>query len=301
MAPRRLIRMVLWSVSAVGVAGVLTIGTLLVRSELMLRRTYEVPGISVAAPDDPRSIARGAHLAASVGTCRLCHGEDLGGSVYADLGSMGRIVGPNLTRGRGGVGATFTVRDWVRAIRYGVRSDGTSLIVMPSEVYTHMTDADLGALIAYLVQVPPVDRGLPRTRFGIVGRMLLAAGRLNLLVAPKTTHDAGHDVRTSESAAAHGRYLADISGCHGCHGFGLSGGRAAGPPSLPPASNLTPTGLSSWTEEDFLTVMREGRRPDGRQLDEFMPWRQFKAMTDEELRALWAYLRSVPPKPTGLK
>jgi mono/diheme cytochrome c family protein len=301
MAPRRLLHIVLWTVGGAAVVVALTAASLILRSELMLRHTYETPDVHLDVPSDPSSVARGAHLATAVGTCTLCHGDDLGGAVYADLGSMGRIVGPNLTRGRGGVGGALTVSDWVRAIRYGVRRDGTSLIVMPSEVYTHMTDVDLGALLAYVMQLPPVDRELPDTRFGIVGRLLLATGQLNLLVAPKTAHDARTDTRTQASEAAHGRYLADISGCHGCHGFGLSGGRVAGPPGLPPASNLTPTGLSSWTEADFVTVMREGRRPNGRQLDEFMPWRQFAAMTDDELHALWVYLRSVPARPTGQK
>jgi len=75
----------------------------------------------------------------------------------------------------------------------------------------------------------------------------------------------------------------------------------AGPPNLPPASNLTPTGLGAWSQADFFTALREGKRPDGRVLDEFMPWKSFAKMTDNELTALWLYLKSVPPKPTGNK
>lgn len=287
----------------VTVLGLVTLaaGSVYALSESKLRKVYPVPQSRVGLPQSPEAALRGEHLARAVGTCTLCHGDDLGGTVYADMGLMGRIVGPNLTRGRGGVGATFTVEDWVRAIRYGVRRDGTSLIVMPSEVYTKMTDADLGAIIAFLLRTPPVDRELPATRFGPMGRVLLVAGRLNLLVAPKTHHAGGGvDVR-AEASAEYGRYLADISGCHGCHGFGLSGGRVAGPPGLPPASNLTPTGLATWSDADFIRAMRQGIRPDGRQLDEFMPWRQFANMTDIELIALMKYLRSVPPKATGNK
>ena len=88
---------------------------------------------------------------------------------------------------------------------------------------------------------------------------------------------------------------------HGCHGTGLSGGRVAGPPNLPPASNLTPTGLGTWSQSDFFTAMREGKRPDGKVLDEFMPWKSFAKMTDSEITAIWLYLKSVPPKPTGNK
>jgi cytochrome c553 len=270
-------------------------------SERAFRAQYPAPVTALDIPRDPESIARGAHLVQAVGTCTLCHGDDLGGGVYADEGAIGRIVGPNLTRGRGGIGADFDVRDWVRAIRYGVRRDGASLIVMPSEVYTYFSDVDLGAIIAYLRQVPPVDRELPRSHFGWLGRVLFAFGRLNLLVAPKTHHPGGGSSAPAAPTAEYGRYLANVSGCHGCHGFGLSGGRVAGPPDLPLASNLTSAGLGSWTGADFVRAMREGRRPDGTMLDSFMPWRSFQTMSDMELAALWLYLRSVPPKASGNK
>ncbi len=266
-----------------------------------LNATYPVPAISLAVPSDSGAIAHGGHIARAVGTCTLCHGDDLGGAVYADMGSMGVIAGPNLTRGRGGLAGTFTVADWVRAIRYGVRRDGTSLIVMPSEVFVNFSDDDLGALIAYLQQLPPVDREVPASRFGFVGRALLATGRLNILVAPKTHEPPTRSRVPRAPTAEYGRYLADVSGCHGCHGHGVSGGQVAGPPGLPPAANLTPAGLADWTDADFLRAMREGRRPDGRALDDFMPWKTYARMTDDELRALWLYLRSVPAKPFGHK
>jgi len=101
--------------------------------------------------------------------------------------------------------------------------------------------------------------------------------------------------------AGRGRYLADIAGCHGCHGTGLSGGPVAGPPGLPPASNLTTAGIGDWTEADFVRAMRNGRRPDGSSLDPFMPWEVFGKMTDDELHALWLYLRSVPARAFGNK
>jgi cytochrome c553 len=272
-----------------------------IASERALRATYPAPATTLDIPRDEQTIARGAHLVRAVGTCTLCHGDDLGGGVYADEGAIGRIIGSNLTRGRGGVGREFSVNDWVRAIRYGVRRDGTSLLVMPSEVYTFFSDADLAAIIAYAQQAPSVDRELPRSAFGWLGRVLFAFGQLNLLVAPKTHHPGNPSGVPTAPTAEYGRYLANVSGCHGCHGFGLSGGRVAGPPDLPQASNLTPTGLGTWTEADFVRAMREGRRPDGTLLDEFMPWRNFQTLTDMELGALWAYLRSVPPRATGSK
>ena len=94
-----------------------------------------------------------------------------------------------------------------------------------------------------------------------------------ILTAPKTFH--GTTTASAEPAlsAGYGRYLADVSGCHGCHGFGLSGGRVAGPPDVPIAANLTPAGLGAWTQADFVRAIREGRRPDGTSIHPFMPWR----------------------------
>ena len=269
-------------------------------SERKLLKRYEVTPAAITIPADSAAIERGEYLARAVTTCALCHADDGGGWLYADMGPMGVIAGPNLTRGRGGIGNDFSDADWVRAIRHGVRRDGTSLIVMPSEVFTHLSDADLGAIIAYLKQLPPVDREVPATRFGPMGRALLAAGKLNILVAPKTKEVARASV-APQPTIEYGRYLADISGCHGCHGYGLSGGRVAGPPNLPPASNLTVTGLGPWTEQDFVTALREGKRPDGTQLDEFMPWKVYRGMRDLELRALWLYLRSMPARDFGNK
>ena len=295
---RRLVR---WTALMIVVLTAILVTAVYAISERALKRVYLVDVAPIQIPSTPEAVARGEHIAHAVGSCTMCHGDDVGGRVYADMGALGVIVGSNLTRGRGGVGATFSDLDWVRAIRHGVRRDGTSLVAMPSEVFTHMSDADLGSVIAFLKAAPPVDRELPSTRFGFAGRALLAAGKLNILVAPKTHFQPSGVVIRPAPSVEYGRYLATISGCHGCHGNGLSGGRVAGPPNLPPASNLTPTGLGSWSEKDFVTALRDGKRPDGRVLNEFMPWKSFAKMTDPELTAIWLYLKSVPSKDTGNK
>jgi len=297
MAGSRLFRVAGWI--GLAIAGVAV--WVFVASERMLGKVYPVPATSVAVPTDRSAIERGEHLVQAVAACAVCHDADLGGKLYAEMGPVGVVAGKNLTRGKGGIGGEFTDADWVRAIRYGVRRDGTTLIMMPSEVYTKLTDADLGAVIAYVKQVPPVDREVPQSRFGPVGRALLAVGKMKILTAPKTLHDGTTESAEPLPTAGYGRYLADVSGCHGCHGFGLSGGRVAGPDNLPPAANLTPTGLGSWTEKDFVRALREGRRPDGSAINEFMPWRSYASMSDLDLQALWQYLRSVPPKASGGK
>jgi cytochrome c553 len=274
-----------------------------VRGGRLIDRPYDVPPHApLAIPTDAAAIERGRHIATSFGSCTLCHGEDFGGQVYADEGAFGFVAGPNLTGGRGGIGPQLRTEDWVRAIRYGIGRDGASLLIMPSEVYVHLSDADLAALIAYLEQLPPVDRELAPSRFGWLGRMLTGAGRLNLLVASKTEPLLSVPAVEPGVTREYGRYLVEAGGCAGCHGYGLSGGRVAGPPNLPPASNLTPAGASAqWTEAQFFSAMRTGVRPDGTRMDEFMPWRNLGRMTDDELRAIWLYLRSVPAKPFGHK
>lgn len=269
-------------------------------SEGKLRKRYSVTAAPVSPGTDSLALARGAHLY-RITTCALCHAADGGGALYSDAGPIGVVAGPNLTRGRGGIGALRTDADLVRAIRHGVRPDSTSLMVMPSEVFAHLSDPDLAALLGRLRQLPPVDREVPRSRFRWLGRVLLAAGRMDILVAPKTPAAAARAPVPEGPTPEYGRYLADITGCHGCHGEGLSGGTVAGPPGLPPASNLTPTGLAGWTAESFADVMRTGRRANGTELHEFMPWREYGHMTDQELTALWRYLESVPPRPFGGK
>jgi cytochrome c553 len=298
--PRK--RRILWSSLATLVTLVLVAaGAVWLRSEGMLRRVYSVPPHNVPIPTDSASIARGAHLVNAVGTCATCHGEDLGGKVYANMGPIGIVAGPNLTPGRGGRGGVFRDDDWVRAIRFGVHADGTTLIAMPSEVFMNMSDADLGAVVAYLEQLRPIDREMPASHFRPLGRALLAAGKLKVLTAPKTPAKPSVASVPAGVSPAYGKYLVEISGCAGCHGYGLSGGKVAGPPGIPPASNITPAGIGSWSEADLRRVLREGKKPSGVAIDPFMPWKTYAGMTDDEISAIWLYLKSVPPKPFGNK
>ena len=286
-------------VALVLVLCVLAAGLVYAASERKLRRKYDTAVDPVRLPTDSVSIARGEHLVRNVIDCTICHGDDLGGAIYSSSRAIGTVAGPNLTRGRGG--KDYTELDYVRAIRRGVKPDSTSLIVMPSEVFTHLTQQDLGAVVAFLMKAPPVHREVPKSGFGPVGRALLATGKMNILVAGKTPHLTPVESVPIDTTPAYGKYIADISGCHGCHGYGLSGGRVAGPPGLPPASNLTPSGIGNWKEADLVRALREGKRPDGTVLNEFMPWKVFRGMTDAEIHAIWLYLRSVPARQFGNK
>ena len=142
---------------------------------------------------------------------------------------------------------------------------------MPSEAFAFMSEADLAALIAYLKQLPPVDRAMPASALGPLGRALLVAGQLSILVAEKTLAMPYPAAVPSGPTAEYGRYLAGFSGCLGCHGPGLSGGHVDGPPDTPPASNLT---LDSDRHPEMdgsglrtrAAARRETRRPANRRL-----------------------------------
>jgi mono/diheme cytochrome c family protein len=270
-------------------------------SNARLKKTFNVAVKPVAIPTGAEAIARGKHIAETRG-CNDCHGKDYAGGKVIDDGAMGLLHAPNLTRGRGGRVATFTDEDWVRAIRHGIGPDKGGLFIMPSEEYSHFSDADLGAVVAYLKTVPAVDRERVPTALGPIARMLLATGKIKL--PAEIIDHANLRPPSIEKAVTveYGRYVA--TACIGCHGPNLSGGKIAiGPPSWPPAANLTPHAdgrLAKWSEADFLKTMRTAKRPDGTELNEVMP-RVFGAMDDTELKAMWAFLKSLPALTTGAR
>jgi mono/diheme cytochrome c family protein len=273
-----------------------------IASEGKLNHRFEVAAETVPIPSDSAALARGRHLAEAVGKCVDCHRPNFGGGMFIDAPPFARLAAPNLTRGQGGVAASLSDADWVRAIRHGVLPGGRGAIIMPAEAYVHLSDADLGAVIAYVKSVPPVDASWPAPKFGPVGRTLMALGKLPFIPAAYIDHTRnGMTAPAPDTTAVYGKYLAQSGGCTSCHNPSLSGGpNPAGPPDSPPPMNLTPIGLAGWTEAMFFTVLREGKKPDGSAIDNnFMPWRSSGRMTDDEIHAVWRYLQSVPPKEFG--
>jgi hypothetical protein len=207
-----------------------------------------------------------------------------------------------LTKGRGSRTAQFKDEDWVRAIRHGVGPDGKGLFLMPSEEYAHLSDADLGAVIAYLKTAPSVDRDRVPIQLGPVARVLVGTGKMKL--SPEVIDHANLKPPVVEPGVTldYGRYLS--VGCIGCHGPNFSGGKIAiGPPDWPPAANLTPhadSRVAKWSEGDFITALRTAKRPDGVELNPAMP-RAFGNMDDTELKALWLFLKSLPAVPMGVR
>jgi mono/diheme cytochrome c family protein len=260
-------------------------------------RIYAVAMNPAVIPEGEEAVASGQHIAITRG-CADCHGPNLGGTVFINEPSLAVLPAPNLTPGVGGVGDTYTDEDWVRAIRHGIGAGGRGLLIMPSQYYTHLSDDDLGALIAYLKQLEPVDNDLPPRQIGTMGRILLATNQLPPpapgLIAPNMDRTAPPAGETAE----YGEYLVLSTGCQDCHGQDLAGAVPPGSdPGTPLSPSLTPAGdLAGWTQEGFVEAMRTGVTPEGESLNgEEMPWPAFAQFTDTELGAIWAYLESLPP------
>lgn len=271
-------------------------------SQRRLGRTIEVTAAEIELPDedDEAVLERGEHLSVIRG-CAGCHGTDLGGETVIDDPGMGLLHGPNLTTGAGSVVIGYDTEDWVRAIRNGLARDGRPLVLMPSEEYTVMDEADLGALITFLDSLPEVDRASPELKIGPVARGLMIKGDIRF-AADVIDHDEPLERAPSPNdLVAYGEYLAAT--CTGCHGEGFSGGSIPGvPPDWPESANLTPddeTGLGTWSEADFVRTLRTGRRPDGSKLDDVMPVAQFGQFKAGEMRALWTFFQSLPPTEAG--
>src|SRR5512139_243314 len=266
-----------------------------ISANIRLNKTYSVQAEAVTIPTDPESIARGKQWVTS-GVCMYCHGSDLAGTAFLDDPMLGVIPAPNLTSGAGGTGSEFTDDDWVRAIRYGINPGGKSLIIMPSRHFYDFSNSNLGDIIAYLKSLPPVDKAWPEPGFTSLGKILVGAGLLgDAIEAEKIDHSA---VRPSAPVAglttAYGDYLTTVSGCRMCHGEDLTGDLNPPNPAAPPVPGLVAgSEVAFWSEADFIKTIRTGVAPSGHPLTEFMPWKEFKNMSDDQLKAIWLYLDSL--------
>ena len=243
----------------------------------MKKFTRVYPNIKVETiniPTDAEAIARGKHIATIWG-CKKCHGEDLSGMFYVDNLFLGSIPASNLTSGEGGIATSYTDIDWVRAIRHGVMPDGRGEILMYN--YSTMSDQDLGDLIAYLKQLPPVDASYPPISYGLFIPIAPEVGiSIFTPFAEKINHEAPHQADPEPGATVeYGKYLSVI--CFQCHSsrFGAK--------------------LEDWTQEDFKRTVQSGITPAGEPISRAMSPKIFGEMTDTELTALWLSLTETQP------
>ena len=244
-----------------------------------LNRTY--PNITVETvniPAEAVAIARGKHIA-TVWVCTRCHGEDLSGTTitYDPMSGIvplgGTIPAPNLTSGKGGIARSYTDTDWVRAIRHGVMPDGHVEVFMFD--YSTMSDQDLGDLIAYLKQIPPVDTNNLEIHYGPLVPIVSNIGVFTP-AAEKIDHSASRPADPTPGATAeYGEYLSAV--CVACHGKSIG------------------YAVNRWEQDEFIRTFQTGVLSDGKQFSPTMSSDTFREMTDTELISLWLYLTN--PKP----
>jgi mono/diheme cytochrome c family protein len=255
---------------------------LYVQSERILDRTYDVPLRPFAAPTDSAAIVEGQRLATMYGCYDGCHGKGFDGGVFWDEPGIAHIVAPNLTR----TARTHTDAELERVIRHGVRKDGRSTFAMPSASFHSLTDADLGAILAFLRSVPPTDGPEAVLRAGPMGRLGLVLGEFPPQVADIDHAAARNPNPAARGPEARGRYLA-VTLCSECHGLDLRG---------IPGDNPDLVAAAAYAPEDFERLMRTGVPLGGRDLIlmDDMARQRFVHLTDDELAALHAYLRTLP-------
>jgi mono/diheme cytochrome c family protein len=256
------------------------------------------------------SAARGEYIVRNVAVCGGCHAASerdpdaplSGGREFRDW-RIGVARASNLTPDNETGLGTWSDAEIVRALRNGQRKDGRLLApVMPYEWLHEMSDDDAFAVARYLKSLPPVRNQVVQSP-----NFVFKLGKLFLGPRPAISGTAPPRAATAE----YGGYLSQHAGlCAECHtprgGIRSTPDKSrlfagmAKPPNGFPAnpSNLTPdaaTGIGKWSESDFLQTIHTGVTPDGDHLHPFMPWQQNRRMTDDDLRAIYRFLRTLPP------
>jgi mono/diheme cytochrome c family protein len=274
---------------------VLAVLVLYLMGNARLNKTYAFPPSNITIPTDAASIEYGKHRAETL--CEGCHGADLSGiEKWFNAAPLGTVDSANLTSGDGGIGREFkTDQDYVNAIRHGIDPEGLPLFMPAVASTSHLSDEDLGAIIAYVKSVPAVDHKMNGHQFKPLAKILLAAGKLGKLPVEAVSHEIRVSAPARGVSVEYGGYLVETNDCHVCHGTQLNGGPYPDPTITLISPNLTPGGeIGSWTEEQFINTLRTGIAPSGHQLGEYMPWKTYKLMTDDELKAIFMYLQSIP-------
>lgn len=271
-------------------------GFIFMKAGSILDKTYaDVKGKNIYVPSDSATVARGKYLVSSVGTCAGCHMPDLSGHEQ-DMGPFAYFSAPNITFGKGGLPADYSIQDLDLIVRHGIKRDKTGALIMPSFHLNRISDEDLAAIYAYLKVAPKVDKARPPFTLGPIGKMVLVKGGL-VNEAEVTDHNFKSPKRPEIAPTAeYGKYVAEIA-CIGCHGQNYSGGPVfEGDPNWPPAANLTKH-LKHYTHESFAHFLQTGLRPDGTLVDTLaMPTSITKLADSVDVAAVWNYLSALPPQ-----
>ncbi len=267
--------------------------------------------VAGAAAQAETPLQRGTYLMHSMVACGNCHtprGPDgatlwkreLSGRQVVDDKSMVAYASNITPDNKAGIGAWTDARI-INAIRNGFRPDG-SLIgpPMPVDLYRNMSDSDVKAIVAYLHTVKPATNVEPKSVYKFP---------LPPSYGPKVTHIAAV---SPKDKVTYGKYLVTISHCMACHSplgragpdmenqMGAGGQPFPGPWGIVVSPNLTPSadGLKDWSDEDIKNAITKGVKPDGSRLTGPMAFDYYKNIKPQDLDAIVAYLRTIPPKPS---
>jgi mono/diheme cytochrome c family protein len=257
-----------------------------------LSRTYVVPDISIAHDVSTADRALGERIVQKRNGCADCHGADLSGKTIINDPAFAKISAPNLTPF---ALAGLSDQALARAIRHGLRANGTSLIFMPSYEYQNLSKSDVAAIIAYLRTVPSVKKPNTPIQIGPIGKILYALGQLPVLTpAAMINHESGFVAKPKVAPTREfGLYLVN-SGCIGCHRQRLTGGHiVGGAPDWPPAANIRFAGRAKWTKETFFRAMKTGVSASSGKPLRLPMIAVVGKFNDTELSAIWLYLSSL--------
>ena len=261
------------------IISLLLVGVYFASSRELAREFTVADTAALTVPTDPAEIAEG-HRLAQLGGCLHCHGDKLQGQLVDDIPNLVRLVAPNIST----VLPKYSDAQLATVLRKGVKPDGKSVLFMPSEMFRHLSDRDLGRLIAYLRTVPVTAEGeTEKTEVRIIGRVLLAKGdfktaAVGIPLLPAAAVDG-------EDPVTHGRYLT-MNFCSECHGQNLEGFAPINAPPLDVAKG--------YSLEQFTRLMKEGVPVGDRELKLMGPTSRvrFSNLTDNEIAAVHAYLQS---------
>ena len=278
-------RVLKWSAIVLGVIvglALLAAGYVYFGSQRIVNRTYDIAGVEVSLPTDSLSLAEGQRLATIRGCFNGCHGEGVDGQVFFDEPGLARLVAPNLTQ----VAAQLTDAELERVIRQGVRRDGRSTVGMPSSMFYQLSDADLGAILAFIRSVPVSEGPETEITLGPLARLGLVLGKYHPQ-ADLIEHIAPRPAAVDTSdRLAFGAYLA-MTACSECHGTNLRGS----PETLTPDLAIA----ASYSLDDFTRLMQTGTAIGDRELRLMsdVARGRFVHFTEREVQALHAYLSSL--------
>jgi mono/diheme cytochrome c family protein len=307
---KRIAKIVGGTAVAIAALALILVVVVLVRAD----RTFDAPYPEVRATKDPAMIARGEAIAHGAGHCVNCHTPSDDDKAIA-AGAMppftggrefdlpfGKVYTPNLTPDvETGIGRR-TDAELARVLRYGVHADGRA--VLPFMEFHHLSDEDLSALISYLRAQKPIRNAVPKHQLNLIGKAVMAFAIKP--IGPKT--QPLQFTPAPEATIARGEYIANsVAGCAACHtkrnpldgsfiGERFAGGMVFddGGEKVLVSPNLTPSKygrITSWSEDQFV-----GRFGAGVGIpNTHMPWRQYQRLSETDLRAIYRYLKSLPP------